>query len=60
MVEKNPVTRTSEPLVYKKNRPTPFIRLVVLGVVALIGVSFLFLFRDLVDEGFARPVSDGE
>ena len=52
MVEKNPVTRTAEPLVYKKNRPTPFIRLVVLGVVALIGASFLFLFRDLVDEGF--------
>ncbi|MDZ7824375.1 MAG: response regulator [Ahrensia sp.] len=41
-----------EPLVYRGSRPAKAIRLMALGAFVLVGLGFLFFFREVVDEGF--------
>lgn len=56
MIDKNPVAKVSEPLIYKRNQPTPLIRLVVMGLFAIFVGGFLFLFRELVDDRILLPM----
>lgn len=52
MAEQNQPISKIEPLVYRKSRPTAVGKLIIFSFVALVIAGFLFLFRDLVNEGF--------
>lgn len=52
MLGRKSTVKSSEPLVYRKNQPTAFIRLTMLAVVLLICFGFLVFFRDTINEGF--------
>lgn len=52
MLGRKSTVKSSEPLVYRKNQPTAFIRLTMLVVVLLVCFAFLVFFRETINEGF--------